>query len=592
MIRPNLFLSAILLLWSTPLLAHPGGHGHTDVNDPKASRTWTLAAEGSHLHGTFVSAKEGKVQIRRDDGVLTTLAIDRLVASDQKWITDRLAEIKRLNTQAGVQLVAQNQANQPAGKRATKESPAPEMLEHFKPFEKSLQLRWDENHFYVGSNGMPDHPMMIGIRAWQQQVPIPQKYFGDNAWRIPLNPSPAKTPLLAKERFFRGAIALAVNGVPIFNPIKNDGRTDTLLAGELDEWGGHCGRADDYHYHIAPIHLEKTTGRGKPIAYALDGYPIYGFQDEKAPDFAPLDGLNGHKDKAGNYHYHATKTYPYLNGGFYGVVTERDGQVDPQPRAESPRPAQPPHRDAKITKFVETKPGSYHLTYDIRGREGSVSYAVAEDGSAKFTFVDVEGNTKDENYTSRRRGPGSNDRPTPPRNDQRPPRADDRPGSTPNSTTGIKPLAGKQQLTITSESVDARGFVSIDCTCDGASRSPAVAWKNAPAGTKCFAINLWHIAPDQEKSYWVVYDIPADVTQLKENSKNVGKLGLNDKRRAEYDPMCSKGPGVKKYHVTVYALSAEPKLAADKATRANLLAAIKDLTLAEGTLDFQYERKK
>ena len=56
--------------------------------------------------------------------------------------------------------------------------------------------------------------------------------------------------------------------------------------------------------------------------------------------------------------------------------------------------------------------------------------------------------------------------------------------------------------------------------------------------------------------------------------------------------MCSKGPGVKLYHITVYALSAELKLSADQATRANLLKAIKDITLAEGTLDFQYERKK
>jgi phosphatidylethanolamine-binding protein (PEBP) family uncharacterized protein len=55
--------------------------------------------------------------------------------------------------------------------------------------------------------------------------------------------------------------------------------------------------------------------------------------------------------------------------------------------------------------------------------------------------------------------------------------------------------------------------------------------------------------------------------------------------------MCSKGPGVKTYHLTVYALSAHPKLDRNKATRKNLLAAIKDLTLAEGTLDFKYERK-
>ena len=84
--------------------------------------------------------------------------------------------------------------------------------------------------------------------------------------------------------------------------------------------------------------------------------------------------------------------------------------------------------------------------------------------------------------------------------------------------------------------------------------SPAVEWKYAPQGTQSFALSLWHIAPNQEKSYWVVYNIPVNVTQLAKNGKGVGKLGLNDKKRAEYDPMCSKGPGVKLYHITVYAL--------------------------------------
>ena len=68
-------------------------------------------------------------------------------------------------------------------------------------------------------------------------------------------------------------------------------------------------------------------------------------------------------------------------------------------------------------------------------------------------------------------------------------------------------------------------------------------------------------------------------------------MGVNDRRRAEYDPMCSKGPGVKTYHVTVYALSANLDLPPEKASRAELLTAIKDITLAAGTLDFKYERK-
>ena len=66
--------------------------------------------------------------------------------------------------------------------------------------------------------------------------------------------------------------------------------------------------------------------------------------------------------------------------------------------------------------------------------------------------------------------------------------------------------------------------------------------------------------------------------------------GLNDKRRADYDPMCSKGPGLKTYHLTVYALSADPPAPAAGMTRDALLAAVHDVTLATGTLDYTYER--
>ena len=55
--------------------------------------------------------------------------------------------------------------------------------------------------------------------------------------------------------------------------------------------------------------------------------------------------------------------------------------------------------------------------------------------------------------------------------------------------------------------------------------------------------------------------------------------------------MCSKGPGVKKYHITVFALSQEVKLTASKASRTDLLEAVKGITLGETTLHFKYERK-
>ncbi|MGV3606601.1 MAG: YHYH protein [Planctomycetaceae bacterium] len=594
---------ALLLIYAGQATAHPGGHGH-ESNDPKASRTWTLAAEGSHLHGTFVSAKDGKVQIRRDDGVVVTFVIDRFVTSDREWIAQRVAAIKKVNEQPNLEFVHQKTPATLVTQRLVVKK-APAMFSHFQPFEKSLELRWDERFLYVGSNGLPNHPMMVGITAWQQQVPLPQKYFGENAWRIPLHPIPAKEPAMIKGHFLRGAIALGVNGIPIFNPQNNRGEVSAEI-GELDEYGGHCGRADDYHYHLAPVHLEKIVGKDKPIAYALDGYPIYGFQDEKAPDFAPLDRLSGHKDKEGNYHYHATKQYPYVIGGFFGEVIEREGQVDPQPRAEGVRPALTPLRDAKIVGFDEVKAGSYRLTYDVRGKQGTVSYTIGKDGTAQFVFVDPNGKTVNETYSPRQRGPGGKDRPPRP-SDNPPPREDRRPSPSggsqsqprneprkPNQPTGGQTSSKESKippLKVSSPSVDDQGHLLLACTCDGDGQSPAIAWSDAPAGTKSFAISLWHTAPDQEKSYWVVYNIPATVKQLPQNCKNIGTLGLNGKRRREYDPMCSKGPGLKTYHITVYALSEELNLDPAVTDRRNLMKAVEKITLAEGTFDYLYERR-
>ena len=587
-------VSAIAILLAVPsvLLAHDGPH-HGDSDVVNGSRTWTVGDEGAHLHGTFVAASGENVQIRRDDNRLVTLKIERLAASDRAWIASRLEAIETLNQQRQLRFVVQNPPNRDETPAKEKAKPMPLINEHFQPFSSTLKLRWDDEYFYVGSNGMPDHPMMIGIRSWQQQVPIPQKYFGENAWRIPLHPVPAKQPMSTKDNFLRGAIALAVNGVPIFNPLNNRG-DDALLFGELDEYGGHCGRADDYHYHIAPVHLEKATGKGQPIAYALDGYPIFGYQDEQATDFAPLDSLGGHQDAAGQYHYHATRTYPYLNGGFYGEVTERGGQVDPQPRAEPIRPDLRPLRDAKITEFTQPKPGSYRLVYEVRGQQASVSYTLADDGSANFTFVDTNGRKTSETYTPRddrpRRG-GPQQLPPLPRdgNDEPPPRGG------PGRVDPPVDLSSMSHTTVpgfavTSTSVDEKHFLSVDCTCDGAAQSPAIAWSGAPAETKTFAVSIWHTAPDQEKSYWVVYNIPANVTSLKQNSQGVGSVGVNDRSGTNYDPMCSKGPGLKMYHVTVFALSSKLEVSPREATRANLRKAMKNTLLGESTLDVLYER--
>lgn len=154
----------------------------------------------------------------------------------------------------------------------------------------------------------------------------------------------------------------------------------------------------------------------------------------------------------------------------------------------------------------------------------------------------------------------------------------------------MRTAAAAGGLTVTSEAIGADGKLPVEFTCDGAGISPPIAWQPGPTATASYAVVLWHEAPDQVKSYWVVHGIPKTVTSLPKGSRSIGTTGLNDKRKAAYDPMCSKGPGLKQYHVTVYALSAAPSLPAGGATRDALLAAIADTTLAEGTLTFSYER--
>ncbi|NBV44364.1 MAG: YHYH protein [Planctomycetia bacterium] len=554
--------------------AHPGGHGETDRPDPFAARR---AARAAAATTTDAGPTIRLVSARRE-------AADSAIAAAFAPFVDR----------------------------------------------RAITTRSDERFFFVEGNGIPDHPLMVGIRSWQQQVPLPQPYTGDNAWRIPLHPVPAASPASTRDRFLRGAIAVAVNGIPIFNPLNNRG-DDALAIGELDEYGGHCGRADDYHYHVAPLHLEQVVGKGKPVAWALDGYPVYGLTEPDGSPVRPLDACHGHDDPVIGYHYHAAMKYPYLIGAFHGEVTERDGQVDPQPRAQGVREALPPLPGAKIVGFEFTSPTARRLTYEVNGRKGTVEYTLAPDGGVSFRSTDPQGRTTTEEARPRGRGPGQGpprdgqrpprdqrgrgpgrgpgDGPPPPRNGAAqgagagrgsappdrppPPRDQGRPQGRDSAATGTgrpaPPEAAGASLTVTSPAVGADGRLPVEFTCDGDKVSPPVRWTAGPAGTRCYAVTLWHEAPDRVKSYWVVHGIPATVHELPRNARDIGSLGHNDRKQAAYDPPCSQGPGPKTYHLTVYALREIPRLPGG-GSRDELLRAIDGITLASGTLDVVAQR--
>jgi phosphatidylethanolamine-binding protein (PEBP) family uncharacterized protein len=494
---------------------------------------------------------------------------------------------------------------------------APAQAAAFEKFAPAVKVRWDERFLFIESNGLPAHNMMVGITAWQQQVPLPQSYSGANAWQIPLSPVPAKEVISIRNRFLRGAIALAANGIPIFNPQNNRGEVSQEI-GELDQWGGHCGRADDYHYHAAPLHLQSVLGRELPIAYALDGYAIYGLAEPDGSQPSGLDSFNGHTTALG-YHYHASTKYPYVNGGFHGEVVEREGQVDPQPHAQPVRPALQALRGAKITGFEKTSTGGNKLSYEVNGDKRAILFALGSDDSVSFEFQNGRDGTTKKNYSRRERGGGqSGSRPEgdrrggpemraeggpPPRDGRGGPR---REGGGP--ARGGGPREGESAsmigmdamkkpnatFTLTSPEVGADGRLPVDFTGDGSGATLPLAWRGAPVGTRSFALVMDHLAPgDVVKSYWTMWDIPATTTSLPKNVSGVGKVGTSFKGALGYEPPHSQGPGAKTYVLTVYALSAAPQITQPprEVTRDVLLTAIRDKVLASASLNVIYARE-
>jgi len=272
----------------------------------------------------------------------------------------------------------------------------------FGPYKPLISTTWDTTYFYVNSGGIPSHNMMIGITSWQQQVPIPQAYSGTNHWSIPLQPVYAATPLSTRYNFMKGAVAIAVNGIPIFNALNNRGE-DSYAIGELDNWGGHCGKADDYHYHAAPLHLSGTSGL-MPIAFALDGFAVYGAKEPDGTTMQSLDTCHGHIYNNGVYHYHGTTTYPYVVGSMRGKVSidpttpAPENQILPQAFAHGVRPPLTPLRNAVITDFTSPTANAYNLTYQLGNRQGHVNYNWDNTGHYHFTFIDTAGVTTTADY--------------------------------------------------------------------------------------------------------------------------------------------------------------------------------------------------
>lgn len=140
-------------------------------------------------------------------------------------------------------------------------------------------------------------------------------------------------------------------------------------------------------------------------------------------------------------------------------------------------------------------------------------------------------------------------------------------------------------------------LIPLKYTCDGENISPALRWDEVPEGTKSLVLICDDPdAPIGDWVHWIIYNIPPETRELKENIKPVKILndgsihGLNDWKKFGYCGPCPPS-GVHRYYFKIYALDIllpfEPG-----ATKKQLLDTMKGHILAQGELMGKYQRKR
>ena len=160
-------------------------------------------------------------------------------------------------------------------------------------------------------------------------------------------------------------------------------------------------------------------------------------------------------------------------------------------------------------------------------------------------------------------------------------------------------------MEMTSASITSGSLLPTTITCEGEDTSPQLTWTEAPEGTQSFAIIFDdHDAEEGDFAHWVLYSIPAAVTELQEGSLTGtgAREGINDYEKVGYNGPCPSpittgftvptGASLPhEYTFTVYALDTKIDLPPG-ANKFTLLREIDGHILATGELTRRYVTKR
>lgn len=146
-------------------------------------------------------------------------------------------------------------------------------------------------------------------------------------------------------------------------------------------------------------------------------------------------------------------------------------------------------------------------------------------------------------------------------------------------------------LTITSSAFANKTAIPGRYTCDGQDVSPPLQIDAIPAGTNSLAIVMDDPdAPAGTWVHWVIWNIPPQTREIKENSLPSGGVqGMNSWKRNRYGGPCPPS-GTHRYFFRLYALDITLNLP-PSSTKAALEAAMQGHIIGQGELMGTYRKR-
>jgi Raf kinase inhibitor-like YbhB/YbcL family protein len=166
-------------------------------------------------------------------------------------------------------------------------------------------------------------------------------------------------------------------------------------------------------------------------------------------------------------------------------------------------------------------------------------------------------------------------------------------------------LYAQNTFTLTSSDLGGEATINQEFDgfgCTGKNQSPQLSWRNAPEGTKSFAITMYD--PDAPTGsgwwHWVVFDIPSNINELVSGSGNTtldlmpkGTIqSITDYGANGYGGPCPpEGHGLHQYIITVHALKTDTLELSESTNPSVVGYYLWNNTLAKASIIAYYERK-